>query len=137
MSYRNRNRGFDYYFNALERELNGFPSYFLDAVIHDVEQGIVPYIEKNEKGNREYKIIHETPGISKENVNVEYYDKKLKVTVKYSDDDVLKRKGEEVYIYRVDNADGDKISTSLKDGILSIVCPFEETKDKVITVKIN
>ena len=133
-----RNRGFDYYFNVLERELNNLPSYFFDSVIHDVERGIDPYVEKDDKGNQSYKMIHEVPGIKKENINVEYYDdSKLKVIIEFSKDDVLGRSGKETYIYRIPKADGNRIKTHLEDGILSVSCPFKEEMNKTIKVEIS
>ena len=94
----------------------------------------------------EYIIMMDLPGIEKNEIKVNYQDKRITITgerkkeEKVEEKDIIRRERFEGSFYRsftlADGVNEDKIHASFKDGVLKLVVPKAEVV-KPKTIKIN
>lgn len=93
-------------------------------------------VKETEDGKSKFYELHlPVIGISKENIDISFYDKKLEIKYTIGDkNDVLGRRKEEIKkSYIMEKADSKQIESTLENGVLSIKAPFKkEFNDKQI-----
>ncbi len=86
------------------------------------------------RGDDEMVVSVEVPGIKEDSIDIEFKDDVLTVVAHYGEDD-LKKTGDYKFARIYKKVDGDKISASMKDGMIHITLPdTEETKAKKIVI---
>lgn len=107
---------------------------------------IVPAVNIEENEN-EYQLSAELPGLSKDDINIEFRDNTLTISGEKKSEREDKNNNYHLYersygkfyrAFEIDGADGDKINAEYKNGVLNIVIPkAEEAKPKQIEVKVK
>lgn len=93
--------------------------------------GLPVYENRNDD---EMVVSVEVPGIKEDSIDIEFKDDVLTVVAHYGEDD-LKKTGDYKFAKIYKKVDGDKISASMKDGMIHIILPdTEETKAKKIMI---
>lgn len=121
--------GFDWDRWKKEVEI-GFPNY----TYTDVSFGINPNHFYSIEDKEGYKFQFNCAGLSKDAISIEIVEGKIEVSVSFDEKDSMKRSSYTDNI-EVPKGDLDKISSSLKDGILEIKVPFKENKKVKIDIK--
>ncbi len=107
---------------------------------------IVPAVNIEENEN-EYRLSAELPGLSKDDINIEYRDNTLTISGEKKSEREDKKNNYHLYersygkfhrAFEIDGVNGDKISAEYKNGVLDIAIPkAEESKPKQIEVKVK
>lgn len=99
-----------------------------------------------QKKDNEYVVEAELPGIKKEDVNIDYDDGKLRISVSQCSEVDEKKKN---YIHKerrcssmsrsvyLDDAKSDGITAKLEDGVLSVTVPKQEKPDTSKRIEIE
>lgn len=119
----------------------------LDSFLGDVDNYFGGYDNfdkqlrvKTKEEDDKFIIMAEVPGISEDQINVEYKDNILSVSANYEEKDETEdytslRKGKYAWSCTARNIDADKISADLKNGILAISLPKSaEAKPRKILI---
>jgi hypothetical protein len=77
-----------------------------------------------------YTISLMVPGLTEDLIKVKFdpTTNELSVITSFKKDDVFKRSGDRKYIYNLPKTSTENIKTSLKNGVLTIIAEFAETK---------
>lgn len=90
------------------------------------------YENKNDDG---MVISIEVPGLKEESIDIDFKDDVLTVVGHYGDDN-LRKKGDYKFARTYKKVDAEKISASMKDGIINITLPdTEDTKARKINIE--
>lgn len=113
--------------------------FFFDDFLNDLESKKVDKMmmcDVYEEDNK-YVIEMDTPGIKKENINLEYEDGNLTITINKEDEEVVSKKylrRERVVVskcsrsFYLGDINEDEIRAEFKDGILKISVPKENVE---------